>query len=319
MTRAAPPGRQCCERGRTGAVGLSAAGRTGGAYAAAVDSARHGKPGTSHSRVDSGGVGLAVCEAGPRDAPPVILLHGWAQSSRAWRAQLDSPLAQRYRLIAADLRGHGDSDVPSVGYTESAAWAGDLAALLDYVGTAAVLLGWSYGGLVITDYLRVHGTARVAGVLLAGAITELGRGRAGGRIGATMRAALPAALSADPVVAEPALRGFVAGLTADPLPSDLAADLTAAALSTPAAVRAALFDREVDSASLLAGLDVPATVLHGSRDTVVDPRAGHFAAELIPGARFASMDCGHAPFLEAPQEFNGHLAELLSMTASRPR
>jgi non-heme chloroperoxidase len=253
------------------------------------------------------GVRLAVHLAGPEDAPPILLLHGWAQSGAVWRRQLTGPLAQRFRLIAPDLRGHGDSDVPATGYDCGAEWAADVAALLAFAGRPAVLLGWSYGGLVLTDYLRVHGTAGVAGIVLAGAITEIGRGHPGGKVGPLMRAALPDALTADR--GERAMTAFVTGM-AGGRPSALAEELIAASLRVPAPVRAALFDRDVDSAAVLAAVDVPALVLHGRADAVVDPAAAEYAAGLLPDVRTRWLDgVGHLPFAERAAEFDTALTE----------
>jgi non-heme chloroperoxidase len=248
------------------------------------------------------GVQLATRVAGPSDGPPVVLLHGWAQSARAWTAQLRGPLAETYRLVAADLRGHGDSDVPADDYGSSDAWAADVSALLTSFNRPAVLVGWSYGGLVITDYLRCHGTEGVAGIVLVGAITEIGRGHAGGRVGPVMRAALPDALSDDPAVAEPALRAFVAGMaTADP--PDWLLDEALRVF-----VRAALFDRDVASADVLAAVDVPTLVLHGRHDQVVAPSAAEYAADLVPDATLTWLDTGHLPFLEDQPAFGAALA-----------
>jgi pimeloyl-ACP methyl ester carboxylesterase len=248
--------------------------------------------------IGAAGIRLAVRVAGPADGPPVILLHGWAQSGRVWANQLTGPLSGTYRLIAVDLRGHGDSEVPDD--YETNAWADDIKALLAYAGRPAVLVGWSYGGLVITDYLRRDGTADVAGLALVGAITEIGRGHAGGRVGPVMRAALPAALSGDPAVARPALRDFVAGMSAQPLPDDL----VDTALRVPAAVRAALFARDVASADVLAGIDVPTLIVHGRQDAVVDPSAAEYAAGLIPGRTLTWLDSGHVPFMDKAAEFD---------------
>lgn len=256
--------------------------------------------------IGTSGVRLAVRVAGPADGPPVVLLHGWAQSGQVWAHQLTGSLSDAYRLIAVDLRGHGDSSVPD-DYPDdygAAAWADDVRALLDYAGRPSVLVGWSYGGLVITDYLRRHGTADVAGLALVGAITEIGRGHAGGRVGPVMRAALPAALSDDPAVARPALRDFVAGMSAQPLPDDL----VDTSLRVPAAVRAALFARDTASADVLAAVDVPALVVHGRQDAVVDPSAGEYAAGLIPDATLTWLDTGHVPFLDHAAEFDTALA-----------
>lgn len=267
------------------------------------------------------GVRLAVTASGPAGAPSILFLHGWAQSGAAWTRLLTSPLASDYRLVAADLRGHGGSAAPETGYDSTDEWAADVAALLDYAGPPAVLVGWSYGGLVITDYLRVHGTTDVAGIMFVGAITEIGRHRPGGVTGPAMRAALPGALSADPAVAEPALRAFAAGMFGPGLavhPTVLSRVLLDATLRVPAEVRAALFRRDVGSADVLAAIDVPTTVLHGRADAVVDPAAAEYTAKLVPGAELRWLDgVGHLPFTERPDEFDHALLALLERTTRR--
>ncbi|HEX3780070.1 MAG TPA: alpha/beta hydrolase [Pseudonocardiaceae bacterium] len=260
------------------------------------------------------GVRLAVRSAGAVDAPPIVLLHGWAQSGAAFAHQLAGPLAERFRLVAPDLRGHGDSAVPADGYDSSAEWAADVRAVLDCAGRPAVLLGWSYGGLVVTDYLREFGTADLAGIVLVGAATELGRGHPGGRVGPAMRAALPAALSEDEQVAGAALAAFVTGMAGTAhaglasRPNSVTEALVEEALRVPAFVRAALFRREVTSADVLAKIDVPTLIVQGSADAVVEPSAARFAEETIPGARLHLMTgVGHLPFLERTAEFDALL------------
>jgi len=122
-----------------------------------------------------------------------------------------------------------------------------------------VLVGWSYGGLVITDYLRRHGTADVAGLALVGAITEIGRGHpAAGRAGHA--GALPAALSEDPDVAGPALGAFVTACRRPGTPSGCWRNPCGTRLRA-----AALFDRDVASADVLAAVDVPTLIVPAGR------------------------------------------------------
>ncbi|MDR6597013.1 alpha/beta fold hydrolase [Saccharothrix longispora] len=248
------------------------------------------------------GVRLSVRESGPEAAPAVVLVHGWAQSGEVW------PAYPALRTYAVDLRGHGSSDVPDGGYRDPAVWAADLAAVLDHVGRPAVLVGWSYGGLVITDYLARRGADRVAGVVLVGAITDLGRDRPGGATGPVMRRALPDALSDDPDVAVPALARFCRD-QAPGLPGEVVQRLLGTALRVPPRVRRELFRRDVDGSAVWKGLDRPTLVVHGTADEVVDPAAGEHAAALIPGADLRRYErTGHAPFLERPERFAADLA-----------
>ncbi|MCK2236688.1 MULTISPECIES: alpha/beta fold hydrolase [unclassified Crossiella] len=261
-----------------------------------------------------GGTRLALRTAGPVGAPALVLLHGWAQSSAVWRRLLADPgLTERYRLLAPDLRGHGDSEAPESGYDDPAAWAGDLAAVLEHASGPAVVLGWSYGGLVIADYLRVCGDAGLAGIVLVGAVTEIGPDRPGGATGPVMTAGLREMLSPDDEVARPALREFIASGTAVPMSQDEQDRQLGTALATPAAVRKAVFKRDIGSAEALTAVTVPTLVLHGDSDEVVLPVAGRYAADTVPGAAASWYPgCGHAPFLERPADFDVELAHFLT-------
>ena len=241
----------------------------------------------------AGGGRLAVRESGPAGAPPVVLVHGWAQTGAVW----DLP---GFHAHAVDLRGHGESD-DFGDYRDSARWAADLKAVLDHTGPATVV-GWSYGGLVIADYLRFHGTANVHALVFVSAITEIGRGRPGGETGPVMRAALPGAITDDAVMAE-----FCQAM-APALPSGTVGELTAAATSVSPKVRGELFRRDVGSADVLKAVDVPTLVVHGTQDEVVAPAAAEYSAALIPGAELSLYpDTAHAPFLERPERFSADL------------
>ena len=89
------------------------------------------------------------------DGPAVVLLHGFAQTWRAWRAVMPA-LAARYRVIAADLRGVGGSTVTFDGF-DKRTMAGDVAGLLDALGieTAAVV-GHDIGGMVAYAFAKSH-------------------------------------------------------------------------------------------------------------------------------------------------------------------
>lgn len=101
--------------------------------------------------IAANGVALAVTEfAGPaasRRLPSLLLIHGIGSRSVSWWPVIDA-LAERFRLFALDLRGHGASDKPPRGYA-LADYAADLAGVLAALGLDRPrLLGHSLGGLV---------------------------------------------------------------------------------------------------------------------------------------------------------------------------
>jgi non-heme chloroperoxidase len=128
-----------------------------------------------HTITRGGGTRLHLVEAGNPLGPAILFIHGlsqcWLQGSR----QLDSGLAQTHRLVAMDLRGHGQSDRPRNGYGDSRFWADDVdAAIRQLELDRPILCGWSYGPLVILDYVRHHGEDRIGGMHLVSAVTKLG-------------------------------------------------------------------------------------------------------------------------------------------------
>ncbi len=101
-------------------------------------------PGVSHAFVRlSTGLRMHVAEAGRPDAPAVLLLHGFPQHWWEWRKVIP-PLAERYHVVAPDLRGSGWTDAPAPGYTPDTLVA-DVLALLDQLGLERV-------GLVAHDF-----------------------------------------------------------------------------------------------------------------------------------------------------------------------
>lgn len=268
----------------------------------------------------AGGARIAVRAAGPLGAPPIVLVHGWARSGADWAAQLADPtLTDRFRLLAPDLRGHGDSEAPENGYDDPETWAADLAAVLDLAGAPAVLAGSSYGGLVIIDYLRQRGDQNVTGLLLAGALTEIGAGNPGGATGPLMGPGLRDYLSPDPAVAVPALTTLTWGLTAEPADGETVQRRLGEFLRVPPRVRRALFRRSVTSADTLAAIRVPTLLVHGTADSVVDPSAAEYAAGKIPGASLRwFQDVGHLPFAERVDQFNSALRELRDRGRTTP-
>ncbi len=110
------------------------------------------------------GVELRVLRSG--SGPALVLLPGWTCSADFFVHQLTA-LSDRFEVIAVDPRGHGGSSKPIEGNTFTQRGA-DLARLLQVLELdQVVLLGWSFGVLDVLAYLRDHGTARVAKLVLA--------------------------------------------------------------------------------------------------------------------------------------------------------
>jgi pimeloyl-ACP methyl ester carboxylesterase len=101
---------------------------------------------TRYRTVSVDGLNVFYREAGPSDAPTVLLLHGFPSSSRMWQPLIDR-LADRYRMVAPDYPGFGHSDAPAV---ENFSYTFDHIA--DYIERFTDELGLSRYSLVVQDY-----------------------------------------------------------------------------------------------------------------------------------------------------------------------
>jgi pimeloyl-ACP methyl ester carboxylesterase len=114
-------------------------------------------------KVTNGAVDLHVVEDGSADAPPVLLLHGITSSVRTWD-WLVPDLADRFRVLRLDFRGHGGSSRTPGDYT-SGGYVSDAVAVLDHIGRPAVVVGHSLGG-VTTAALTQQRPDLLVGALL---------------------------------------------------------------------------------------------------------------------------------------------------------
>ena len=114
--------------------------------------------------VEHAGASIAYDDSGESHLPPVVLLPGLSNARTTW-ARVASHLAGRFRVIAVDHRGHGQSSHAAGTYTLSN-WGPDAIALCDQVvGGPAVLVGHSLGG-VVAHYIAVHRSDLVRGLFL---------------------------------------------------------------------------------------------------------------------------------------------------------
>ena len=132
----------------------------------------------SHRITGGGGTQLHLVETGNSKGRPIMFIHGFSQCWLAWNRQLTSDLAESYRLVAMDMRGHGLSDKPREGYTDSKLWADDVNAAVHALNLDhPILCGWSYGPLVILDYIRHYGEDAIGGINLVVPLPSLALSR----------------------------------------------------------------------------------------------------------------------------------------------
>jgi non-heme chloroperoxidase len=268
----------------------------------------------SEKIVGGGGLNLAVYEAGKADGPPIVFIHGFTGNHLTWERQFSGPLAAEFRLVTYDLRGHGASDKPldAARYADAALWAEDLAAVIRAKNLdRPVLVGWSYGGYVIADYLRKFGDGTIGGVVFLGSSTKNGTAEAAGFLTGEVLAVFGDVLSADLRRSIDATRALTR-MFANPLSGAAWETAYGSAMMVPPEVRAAMFSRVLDNDDVLAGIRVPTLVIHGSGDRIVRVSAGRHTATTVPGATLLVYDgVGHAVQLESPERLGRDLAEFV--------
>jgi pimeloyl-ACP methyl ester carboxylesterase len=266
----------------------------------------------SRDVISPDGLRLDAYESGNTAGPEILFIHGFSQCAQCWSGQFDDPLLkERFRLIAFDIRGHGASDKSAdpVCYADDRLFADDVNAVMDAFGlTRPVLVGWSYAGRIVGDYLERYGTRRLAGINYVCARTNnqvefVGPGNDH----------LAGMTGADPVADFAATRKFVRACFSK-LPSDEALEqIIAYNMLVPAAIRAAHLSRPPSDGAVLRTIDVPVLVTQGDEDLLVSKGLGELTAALIPGAKLSMYQgIGHTPFVEDAPRFNRELAEFVT-------
>src|SRR5215472_14628085 len=152
----------------------------------------------THRVTGGGGIQLHIVETGNSRGRPILFIHGTSQCWLQWDRQLNSSLAETNLLIALDMRGHGLSDKPRDAYGDSKLWADDINAVISSLKLDhPVLTGWSYGPLVILDYIRHYGEDQISGMHIIGGITKLGSDEAMSLLSAEFLSLVPQLFSAD--------------------------------------------------------------------------------------------------------------------------
>ncbi|HIJ94593.1 MAG TPA: alpha/beta fold hydrolase [Desulfuromonadales bacterium] len=250
---------------------------------------------------------------------PLVFLHGWCMSSSVWVEQLKR-LADGFRVITPDLRGHGRSRAVTE-RLDFEACAADLADLFNYLNLErALLVGWSLGGQVALQACN-RLADRLAGLVLVSATprftaTEdfafglLAKDVIGMRLKVerNMQRAMDGfnnRMFAEGELEDHAQGGEIRALLAGIDPPDR--DAARAALMSLA---------EADMRPLLGCIRLPVLIVNGDSDRICLPEASHYLATQIRGARqIVFKGCGHALFMTQPEQFN-HIIDQFTRSAS---
>jgi non-heme chloroperoxidase len=257
--------------------------------------------GQSRHFTTSDGVRLHYIEAG-RGPRTIVLVPGWTMPAWIFERQIAS-LSARFRVIALDPRSQGESAIAPAGH-DHIRRAADIAELVARLGGPPVLLvGWSLGVLDSLAYLRLHGEARLAGLVL---------------IDNSVGEEPPPPPPAQPMKPGPKLpretmmRNFVRGMFATAQPDPWLDRLTRTALRTPEKVAAELLAYPVPRAWWREALySTTRPVLY-----MVRPRWAEQAANVRakhPSAEVAQLDrsVGHAMFVDDPAGFEARLTDFM--------
>jgi pimeloyl-ACP methyl ester carboxylesterase len=244
------------------------------------------------------------------DGPPVVLLHAFPLSAALWSEQRTG-LADRYRVIAPDLRGFGGSalgsDEPSLDLM-----AEDVVALLDKLNLDQVVLGGlSMGGYVSMALLRAA-PERVRALVLADTkaasdTPEAKQKRA--EVAAAMEGDDPAATLTERVL--PPLLGTTTERERPMVAGRVRALVQSAPPPAVAWAARAMAERP-DSTATLSDVRVPSLVLVGEEDVLTPPSDAQSLVDVLPNAQLVQLPgAGHLSAVETPEEFTRSLRQFL--------
>ena len=246
---------------------------------------------------------MLVREAGPPEAPAVILVHGLAMTADlTWFGSLPV-LGRHFRVLAMDLRGHGHGMPAGPTYSLEDC-ADDIVALADHVGVDEfIVVGHSMGGLVAQLVAHRH-PERVAGLVLCSTARNF-LGSLGERSTSFMLGAFVPLMGANPalhLVGANVVGGWVLDQVDDPGVRRWAErEIGRTSLATAAAAMHAA--ARFTSHDWIGAVDVPTAVLVTTRDNVVPAIRQRRLAAAIPGAVVHELDAGHGVCVSRPELF----------------
>jgi non-heme chloroperoxidase len=243
------------------------------------------------------GVRLHFLEQGDDDGIPVIMLHGYSDTSHSFSPVLPL-LPPRLRVYALDQRGHGDSDKPATGYSMREL-ALDVVAFMDAQGIArATIVGHSMGSFV-AQQVALLAPSRVEALVLIGSATHVNALNGMDEFEAEVLALT------DPVPAE-FTRAFQESTIHAPVPRAFVDRVSEDSRRLPAAAWHQLMRgmRTMGSTAGLRQSRIPVLIAWGERDALVPRTAVDALLDVLPGATLSTYEeTGHATHWERPERF----------------
>jgi non-heme chloroperoxidase len=264
----------------------------------------------NHKITGGGGIQLHVVETGNSKGRPIMFVHGVSQCWLTWKRQMSSELAADYRLVAMDIRGHGLSDKPREGYADSRLWADDVNAAIQALRLDhPILCGWSYGPLIILDYIRHYGEDGIGGINFVGGITKLGSDEARSVLTPEFLSLVPGFFATEAEESVRSLESLIRLCFAQELSAEDRYLMLGYSVSVPPYVRQALLSRSFDNDDLLPRIRKPVLITQGAEDAVVKLTAidQHKAGGLAHAQIQIVPSMGHAPFWDDAVAFNQRL------------
>ncbi len=257
------------------------------------------------------------------DAPTIVMLHGWSQCHLAFARQ--APLADQFRLILPDLRGHGASDKPldTAAYDQSAVWAEDINAIITGLQLhQPLLVGWSMGGWIVMDYLEHFGDAALSGVGLVGSSITTGRHlpAAAAKVRADNQAKAVGMYEDDLAANLAATRAFLDVCFHQMPDAEGIATAMGYNMMVPPLVRRAARLRQEDRRDVAQATSVPAWIAWGAHERLAPAEMGEQALAHFPNASETVFEnSGHSPFWEEADDFNRALAAFADQCFAQER
>ena len=270
---------------------------------------------TEHHQISTSHGSIVVEEAGDGDLP-VLLIHGNSFSREVFRKQLGGALARKYRLVAFDLPGHGDSS-DALDASRTYTRPGLASAVMEMLGllglSEVVVVGWSLGGHIALEMASQY--FGIKGLLISGAPPVSRHNMAEGFIPAPHMK-----LAGQQHLGPAEIDAFGEAIFGTPIPVAFRRAMERAdGLARKTIFEAARAGAGVDQRRLVENLAVPLAVVNGSQDPFVnlDYLETPQYANLWNGRCHRLPGLKHAPFWEAPDVFDELLGRFIDDVAAR--